>query len=154
MRPTSPELPKDSIEHLIFTIRGQRVVLDADLADFMACRRFGSTRHSNAIANASRRIFAFSNLRDEFADLKSQIVTSTFELLIARGLRLTHHESVISSRKHRGATYRPWAFTEHAALMAGKHPPVGPRAADERFRSFAPSCGCARSTAEEVSQDR
>jgi phage regulator Rha-like protein len=25
---------------------------------------------------------------------------------------------VISSRKHRGATYRPWAFTEHGALMA------------------------------------
>lgn len=25
---------------------------------------------------------------------------------------------MISSRKHRGATYRPWAFTEHGALMA------------------------------------
>lgn len=24
----------------------------------------------------------------------------------------------MSSRKHRGATYRPWAFTEHGALMA------------------------------------
>lgn len=24
----------------------------------------------------------------------------------------------MSSRKHRGATYRPWAFNEHGALMA------------------------------------
>jgi hypothetical protein len=27
-------------------------------------------------------------------------------------------QNVMSSRKHRGAFYRPWAFTEHGALMA------------------------------------
>jgi hypothetical protein len=27
-------------------------------------------------------------------------------------------EIATSSRKHRGKTYRPWAFTEHGALMA------------------------------------
>jgi len=32
MRPTSPELPSESIEPLIFTIRGRRVLIDADLA--------------------------------------------------------------------------------------------------------------------------
>ena len=118
MRPTSPELPKDSIEHLIFTIRGQRVVLDADLA-----RLYGvpTIRFNQAFKRNRERFpldFAFQISATEFADLKSQIVTSNLRVVDSSWLAPDSSQSVISSRKHRGATYRPWAFTEHGALMA------------------------------------
>jgi len=87
-----------SLEPLIFTIRGHRVILDADLA-----RLYGSTTKRLNEATKRNRLrfpddFAFQITLSELSALRSQFATS--------------------SSRHRGTAYRPWAFTEHGALMA------------------------------------
>lgn len=98
-----------SLETLIFTVRGKRVMLDADLA----CVYGVQTRRLNEQVrrNAERfpRDFMFQLTRQEAADLKSQIATSS--------------EAPIQSRfaadsGHGGRRKLPFAFTEHGAIMA------------------------------------
>jgi hypothetical protein len=82
----------------ILTIRGQKVVLDSDLASVYGV----TTKRLNEQLRRNRQRFpddfAFQLTAGEFESLRSQIATS--------------------SRKHRGKAYRPWAFTEHGALQA------------------------------------
>jgi len=116
MPASSSRLPTESIEHLIFTIRGQRVILDADLA-----RLYGvPTKQFNQAFRRSRDRFppdfAFQLTAAEFAGLRSQIVTSNVQVVEA--LVLTHNSSHSVTSSRGGRRYRPWAFTEHGALMA------------------------------------
>jgi hypothetical protein len=94
------------LEPLILTIRNQRVILDADLA-----RLYGVTTKAfnQAVKRNADRFpedFAFQPTEAEMKILRSQIVTSSSEAI----------ESATSS--HGGRRYRPWAFTEHGAVMA------------------------------------
>jgi ORF6N domain len=98
MQPAPPGLPAESIEHLIFTVRGRRVILDADLA-----RIYGvpTKRLLEQVRRNQDRFpsdFCFPLNRQEVGNLRSQIATS--------------------SRPHGGRRYAPWVFTEHGALMA------------------------------------
>ena len=73
-------------------------MLDRDLAKIYGVPTF---RFNEAIKRNRHRFpadFMFQLTRAEFDSLKSQIA--------------------MSSAKHRGATYRPYAFTEHGALQA------------------------------------
>jgi hypothetical protein len=127
---TSTEL----LEPLIFTIRGHRVVLDADLA-----RVYGVTTKAfnQAFKRNQQRFpadFAFRVTAEEFGSLRSQFVTSNTQPSVLSTLNWSQtvtssgagadpavansSQFVMSSSRHRGATYRPWAFTEHGALMA------------------------------------
>src|SRR5437016_1172318 len=98
----TPSITPDNVVSIILTIRGQRVILDADLA-----RIYGvETRILNqAVKRNHERFpsdFLFQTTRDEAAGalaLRSQIVI----LKTGRGC-------------HR--KYLPVAFTEHGALMA------------------------------------
>jgi hypothetical protein len=98
MHPTSPALPRESIEHLIFTIRGQRVILDADLARIYGVPTF---RLNEAVKRNSERFPA---------DFRFQLTREDTKVLIS--------QSAISSGAHGGRRKLPWAFTEHGALMA------------------------------------
>lgn len=96
----TPSLPS------IYTVRKQRVVLDSDLAALyqVSTKVFNQTIQRNA-----KRFppgFAFQITREEFANLKSQIVTSSSGPMpgIFRG--------------HGGVRKLPWVFTEHGAIMA------------------------------------
>jgi hypothetical protein len=86
------------VDSKIFVLRGQRVILDTDLAELYGVE----VRHLNQQAkrNAKRfpPAFRFQLSAREMAILKSQ--------------------NVISSKGHGGARYRPYAFTEHGAIMA------------------------------------
>ncbi|SRR6266446_1430167 len=87
----------ESIEALILTIRGQRVMLDSDLA-----RIYGvpTTRLNQQFKRNRGRFpedFAFQLTGEEFAALISQIA--------------------ISKRGRGGRRTLPWVFTEHGALM-------------------------------------
>lgn len=91
--------PIRRIEDLIFLVRGQRVMLDSDLA-----KVYGVTtgQLNQAVKrNAGRFVegFAFQLTTQEFAALISQTVISK----VGRG----------------GRTKLPWVFTEHGALMLG-----------------------------------
>jgi hypothetical protein len=92
-----PAIAAEQIEQVIVVLRGQRVMLDADLA-----RLYGVT--TAALNQAVRRNadrfptdFAFLLNRQEVTDLKSQ--------------------NVISSLGHGGRRSTPMAFTEHGVAM-------------------------------------
>ncbi|MBI5397413.1 MAG: ORF6N domain-containing protein [Verrucomicrobia bacterium] len=106
------------IENLILTVRGQRVMLDSDLA-----RIYGvSTRQLNQqLKRNSHRFpkdFAFQLTPQELACLMSQIVTSK----PARG----------------GRRKLPWVFTEHGAIMLASvlNSPVAVQASVRVVRAF------------------
>lgn len=101
--------PPDPLSGRIFTIRGQRVVFDADLA-----RLYGTTTKvfNQAIKrNAARfpKDFAFQATEEEAEFLRSQIVTLDGESVHGMG-----SQSVAASRVHdrRGKhrKYRPWVY--------------------------------------------
>jgi len=86
------------VEHVILTLRAERVILDADLA-----RLYGvPTKRLNEQVRRNRARFPpdfmFQLNAKEAAALRSQIATSK----LGRG----------------GARYRPFAFTEHGTIMA------------------------------------
>lgn len=111
--------PPDPLSGRIYTIRGQRVILDADLAHL-----YGTTtkRFNEAFRrNASRfpTDFSFQLTAEEFATLRSQFATSNVDNA-GSNLTTSNWSQFATSSKaaHRGVTYRPWAFTEHGAVMA------------------------------------
>jgi hypothetical protein len=60
---------------------------------------------------------AFQLTAEEFAALKSQSMTSSAKAADLQGLHSNWSQFVTSSRKHRGARYRPYAFTEQGVAM-------------------------------------
>ena len=85
-----------NLESAIHLIRGQRVMLDSDLAAIygVATKRLNEQLRRNRLRFPSD--FAFQLTAEELTNLRSQIATSSF---------------------HGGRRYRPWVFTEHGALM-------------------------------------
>lgn len=106
----------DPLSGRIFAIRGQRVILDADLAHL-----YGTTTKvfNQAIKrNAARfpKDFAFQLTAEEVDSLRSQIVT--LDARTNRGEVNLKSQFVTSRLGHGGVRKRPWAFTEHGAVMA------------------------------------
>jgi hypothetical protein len=97
-----------AIEPMILTIRGQKVILDMDLA-----RIYGVTTKvfNQAVKRNKRKFpadFMFRLTVDEYENLRSQIVTS----------RCGANRSQIVTGSHGGRRYLPYAFTEHGTVMA------------------------------------
>jgi len=108
----------EALEPLIFSIRNQRVMPDADLA-----RLYGvsTKRFNEAFKRNQRRFpedFAFRLTVAEFANLKSRRTRSDSQPIDSFEEKLNWSQFATSSSLRRGSTYRPWAFTEHGALMA------------------------------------
>jgi hypothetical protein len=116
----------DALDRLIYEIRGQRVMLDSDLAAIYGIPTF---RFNEAVKRNRERFpkdFMFRLTREEFTHLISQFAISKPR---------NSSQIAMSSRKHRGKAYRPYVFTEHGAIMAAN---VG----HSRRRALAsyPSC--------------
>jgi hypothetical protein len=87
----------EGIRSLIRTIRGQKVILDADLARIFGVQTF---RFNEAVKRNRDRFpddFMFQLTREEYGNLISQIAISS---------------------SHGGRRKLPYAFTEHGAIMA------------------------------------
>jgi hypothetical protein len=101
---TNPSL--ETIAQRIFVLREQKVLLDADLAALYGV----DTRRLNEQVRRNRdrfpQDFIFELTREEYANLKSQIATSS---LIANSAEPVSHG---------GRRKLPMAFTEHGAIMA------------------------------------
>jgi len=97
-------LPVQNIDYAIYVIRGQRVMLDEDLAEIYGVE----TRILNqAVQRNMERFpeeFMFKLTLEEYTNLRSQFVTSN---LIS--------QIVISNRG--GRRKMPFVFTEHGAIM-------------------------------------
>lgn len=88
----------EKIESRIYEIRGQRIMLDRDLAELYGVR---TKALKQAVSRNIERFppdFMFILTYQEFANLRSQIVTS-------------------SSRQWGGTRYKPMAFTEQGVAM-------------------------------------
>ncbi len=111
--PAKSSLPSsDQIDAMIREIRGIRVMLDTDLARIYGVPTF---RFNEAIKRNRNRFppdFMFQLSQAEFEVLKSPPAISR-----TKG-KTNSSQIAMSSRKHRGAAYRPYAFTEHGALQA------------------------------------
>lgn len=107
------------ITQLIRMIRDQRVILDADLA---ALYGVPTKRFNEAFKRSKDHFpieFAFQLTAGESVAINwSQTATSHSQDTDIETIKSNSSQFAMSSRKHRGATYRPWAFTEHSALMA------------------------------------
>jgi len=108
----------DQIERSILTIRGQRVMLDDDLAIVYGVP---TKRLNEQVRRNIRRFpsdFSFLLTREEFTNLKSQFATSS----LGWG----------------GKRKPPRAFTEHGAVMAASvlNTPVAVQASIEVVRAF------------------
>ena len=92
----SPKMIPD-LGQLILTLRGQRVILDADLAALYAVSTGALNQAVKRNADRFPLEFAFPLTRKELVNLKSQFVIST---------------------SHGGRRSPPYVFTEHGVLMA------------------------------------
>jgi hypothetical protein len=92
----TPTRKVDNVEGAIYLIRGQRVMLDSDLAAIYGV----TTKRLNEQLRRNRKRFpqdfAFQLTTEEFRNLRPQFATSK-----GRG----------------GRRYFPWVFTEHGAIM-------------------------------------
>ena len=99
-----PKLPADTSSEIvtrIFSARGQRVLLDADLALLyeVSTKRLNEQVRRNEARFPADFTFVLSD--QEVAVLRSQFATSSW-----------------STRAHGGRRYSPRVFTEHGAIMA------------------------------------
>jgi ORF6N domain len=94
-----------NLQGAIHLIRGQRVMLDSDLAMIYGV----TTKRLNEQLKRNRARFpadfAFQLTVQEFRNLKSQIATSSLR------------SQFVTSSSHGGKRKLPWVFTEHGALM-------------------------------------
>lgn len=109
---SEPALPR------IFTVRKQRVVLDADLARLYGVPTF---RLNEAVARNAAKFpsdFSFVTTREELANLKSQIAISSSEGKEPLRSQFATLKSERAESQHGGRRTLPRVFTEHGALMA------------------------------------
>jgi hypothetical protein len=94
-----------NLQGAIHLIRGQRVMLDSDLAMIYGV----TTKRLNEQLKRNRprfpADFAFQLTVQEFRNLKSQSATSSLR------------SQFVTSSSHGGKRKLPWVFTEHGALM-------------------------------------
>src|SRR6267378_232109 len=104
------DLELAKVERRIYSIRGVRVILDADLAALYGV----STKRLNEQFRRNRKRFpddfAFQLTAEEASSLRSQFATASPALSSIRSQNATASK--------RNVRYRPWAFTEHGALQA------------------------------------
>jgi hypothetical protein len=103
--------PKKPIESLILTLRGQKVILAADLAEIygVPTRRLNEQVKRNADRFPVDFLFLLS--AGEFAGLQTQGVVT------ADG-RMALRSQIATLKRGQHSKYLPHAFTEHGAIMA------------------------------------
>jgi hypothetical protein len=121
-------VPVERIEQLIYLIRDQKVMLDSDLAEIYGVTTKRLNEQVSRNADRFPLDFAFQLTRQEVANLRSQIATSSLE---------THPKFAVV-RSHGGRRYRPLVFTEHGAIMLASvlNSPVAVEASVRVVRAF------------------
>jgi len=101
--------PIDPVIHLF---RGQRIILDAELA-----RIYGvSTKRLNEQAKRNRQRFPVDFMFQLTAKESNSVTGSRSQF--ATGSESNLRSQIATSRSHGGRRYLPYAFTEHGAVMA------------------------------------
>ena len=98
------EIALDAIAKRIVVLRGQRVMLDTDLAVLYGVETKHLIRAAKRNPGRFGEDFMFQLSEEEWNNLRRHFVTSSLE-------------SQNAPLKHGGRRYAPYAFTEHGALM-------------------------------------
>ena len=100
------------IQDRIYEVRGEKIMLDFDLAQLygVETRVFNQAVKRNAASFPKDFMFKLT-AREWKEILASQVI------LIETGGKSNSSQFVMSSIKHRGAMYLPYAFTEHGVTM-------------------------------------
>lgn len=93
------------IQKMIYILDGQRVMLDFDIAELYQVE----TRVLNQAVNRNLNRFP--------KDFMRRLSTKEWESIKLQMTESNSSQSVMSSKKHRGKTYRPLAFTEQGVSM-------------------------------------
>jgi hypothetical protein len=117
-RQSTSLVPVERIERQILVVRGQRVMLDADLASVYGVATKALVRAMKRNADRFPSDFVFQLSSDEFEALRFQFGTSN----TGRG----------------GRRYAPYAFTEHGAVMLASvlNSPIAIQASIAVVRAF------------------
>jgi len=91
-------IPMERIERAILSIRGEKVMLDGDLAELYGVE-------TKVLNQAVKR--NVSRFPEDFM----------FQLTAIEVFKLNRSQIVTGSQKHRDPRFPPYAFTEHGALM-------------------------------------
>jgi hypothetical protein len=101
----------EELAQLVFHVRGEKVMFDADLATLYGVE---ARALNQAVKRNQERFpsdFMFQLTRDEYDAIWSQFV------ITLPGKKGNSSQIVMSSRKHRGRIHRPYAFTEQGVAM-------------------------------------
>jgi len=110
-------IPAEQIVRRIFYFRGEKVLLDFDLATLYGV----ATKALNQAVKRNRERFPddfmFQLTTEEFRILRSQAVTSSQQNTRSKEIMKKWSQTVTSFRKYRRTKYRPYAFTEEGIAM-------------------------------------
>lgn len=118
MKPKTAIVSLESITTLIRPIRGQRVILDTDLASLYGVPTF---RFNEAVKRNLDRFpedFMFRLTQSEWKSLTSQFATSNSPETPVHDASLTSQIAILKTGRGQHRKYSPYAFTEYGALMA------------------------------------
>ena len=110
----SNKLTSHQLGRLIYEVRGERVMLDSDLASIYGVETKALNRAVKRNRDRFPKDFMFQLSEDEWKNLRYQIGTSSSD---------PKHQSLryqigTSTLGHGGRRNRPYVFTEHGAIMA------------------------------------
>jgi hypothetical protein len=106
------------IETLILTIRGQKVILDSDLADLYGVSTSRLNEQVKRNADRFPEDFCFRLIGKEWAALRSHFAILNTEISENKGVTTNLSQFATGSQRHRDPRLLPRAFTEHGAIMA------------------------------------
>jgi len=114
MPKSSNKLTSDQLDRLIYEVRGERLMLDSDLALIYGVETKALNRAVKRNRDRFPKDFMFQLSEDEWKNLRYQIGTSSSN---------SKHQSLryqigTSTLGHGGRRSRPYVFTEHGAIMA------------------------------------
>mgnify|MGYP001616694810 CR=1 FL=1 len=110
-------IPTETIEQVILLIRGQKVILDDDLA-----RLYGvTTKRLNEQVKRNRhrfpKDFMFQLNLQEVRDSRSHFATLNAQRVDSQEY-IQNSPQITTSKRGQNIKYLPYAFTEHGAIMA------------------------------------
>jgi hypothetical protein len=114
MPKSSNKLTSDQLGRLIYEVRGERVMLDSDLASIYGVETKALNRAVKRNRDRFPKDFVFQLSEDEWKNLRYQIGTSRSDSK-HQALR---YQIGTSTLGHGGRRNRPYVFTEHGAIMA------------------------------------
>jgi hypothetical protein len=107
-------LPNERIDNLIREIRGQKVILDSDLARVYCV----PTKAFNQAVKRNRARFPEDFMFQLNKEKTEALLASRSQNVTASGPKKHLRSQFVTSKSRGGTRYCPYALTEHGAIMA------------------------------------